>query len=316
MKNSKFFKSIFAFPIALLGLSFTISSCEEDMTIEQGDPNIVEVASANNEFSILVNAIQTAGLAETLSGSGPFTLFAPTNDAFGKYLSDNNLEASELLGADELNTVLTYHVVHSSLPSESFQAGRVNSVAGVPFFLSVSPTDELWINGNARVTDRDISASNGVIHAVNYVIIPPTENIAEITLEITESADPEFTQLVAALVRTELASMLMGGFDDNFTVFAPTDRAFQALYIALGVNGVDEIPVEKLTNVLRYHLVPARVFSQDLREGTELPTLLEGATLNVNLAGLSINESGLVANMLNMHATNGVIHVIDTVLWP
>lgn len=318
MKKTRILNTFLTYPIALLVFAFSISSCgeDDDMPPVQEEPNIVEVASANNEFSVLVNAVQAAGLTETLSGTGPFTVFAPTNDAFGRYLTYNSLEASELLGADELSTVLTYHVVPSEVPSTAVEAGRVNSVAGVPFFISVSPTDEIWINGSARVTETDINASNGVIHAINYVIVPPTQNIAEIAIDASESADPEFTQLVAALIRTDLASTFMGGFDDNYTVFAPTDAAFQDLYTNLGVSNVDQIDITTLTNVLLYHVVPARAFSQDLREGGELPTLFEGETLKVNLAGLSINQSGLVADMLNIHATNGVIHVIDTVLLP
>ncbi|RPD43436.1 fasciclin domain-containing protein, partial [Hymenobacter sediminis] len=88
------------------------------------------------------------------------------------------------------------------------------------------------------------------------------------------------------------------------------------LYAALGVTSVDEIPLETLTAVLQYHVVPARAFSQDLRQGASLPTLLTGKNLTVNLSDLKINDAGLVAEALNIHATNGVIHVIDKVMLP
>jgi uncharacterized surface protein with fasciclin (FAS1) repeats len=291
------------------------SSCNDDDTTTH-DPNIVEVASANNNFSTLVTAVQTAGLVPTLSGTGPFTVFAPTNDAFNRFLSENGLTATQLLASDGLAETLTYHVVGASVPSSAVTAGKVTSVSGDPFYVSIAPNNEIWINGNTKITATDVAASNGIIHVLDNVITPPTQNIAEIAIASTTAAQPEFTQLVAALVRANLAGAFQGGFDDDFTVFAPTDAAFQELYTTLGVTGVDQIPLETLTAVLQYHVVPTRAFSQDLREGASLPTLLTGQNLTVNLADLQINDSGLVAAALNIHATNGVIHVIDKVLMP
>lgn len=290
------------------------TSCNEDDPAP--DPNIVQVAAANSNFSTLVTAVQSAGLAETLSGTGPFTVFAPTNDAFNKFLTANSLTAAQLLASDGLDEILTYHVVGASVPSSAVAAGKVTSVSGDPFYVSVAPNNDIWINGNAKITATDISASNGIIHALDYVITPPTQSIAQIAIASTTAAQPEFTQLVAALVRTNLAGALTGGFDDNLTVFAPTDAAFRNLYAALGVTSVDQIPLETLTSVLQYHVVPARAFSQDLRQGASLPTLLTGKNLTVNLSALKINDSGLVPAALNIHATNGVIHVIDKVLLP
>lgn len=302
--------------VFMLSLTLVLfSSCNEDET-PMPDPNIVQVASANTNFSTLVAAVQTAGLAETLSGTGPFTVFAPTNDAFNRFLSANSLTADQLLASNGLGETLTYHVVGASVPSSAVSAGKVTSVSGDPFYVSIAPNNEIWINGNAKITATDVAASNGIIHVLDYVITPPTQNIAEIAIASSTAAQPEFTQLVAALVRANLAGAFQGGFDDDFTVFAPTDAAFQNLYAALGVTSVDEIPLETLTAVLQYHVVPARAFSQDLREGASLPTLLTGQNLTVNLSNLQINDSGLVAEALNIHATNGVIHVINKVLLP
>jgi uncharacterized surface protein with fasciclin (FAS1) repeats len=302
--------------LAMMSLTLVLfSSCNEDET-PTPDPNIVEVASANNNFSTLVTAVQTAGLVPTLSGTGPFTVFAPTNDAFNKFLTANSLTAAQLLASDGLTETLTYHVVGASVPSTAVTAGKVTTVSGDPFYVSIAPNNEIWINGNTKITSTDVAASNGIIHVLDNVITPPTQNIAEIAIASTTAAQPEFTQLVAALVRANLAGAFQGGFDDDFTVFAPTDAAFQDLYTTLGVSGVDQIPLETLTAVLQYHVVPARAFSQDLRQGASLPTLLTGQNLTVNLSDLKINDSGLVAAALNIHATNGVIHVIDKVLLP
>jgi uncharacterized surface protein with fasciclin (FAS1) repeats len=292
------------------------SSCNDDPDPIPAEPDIVDVASANNNFTTLVTAVQTAGLVETLSGTGPFTVFAPTNEGFNRFLTANSLTVDQLLASNGLSETLTYHVVGASVPSSAVTAGKVTSVSGDPFYVSIAPNNEIWINGNSKITATDVAASNGIIHVLDYVITPPTQNIAEIAIASTTAAQPEFTQLVAALVRANLAGALQGGFDDDFTVFAPTDAAFQNLYAALGVTSVDEIPLETLTAVLQYHVVPARAFSQDLREGASLPTLLTGQNLTVNLSNLQINDSGLVAEALNIHATNGVIHVINNVLLP
>jgi uncharacterized surface protein with fasciclin (FAS1) repeats len=297
-------------------LTFGFSSCNDDDTPAPANQNVVQVASANNNFSTLVTAVQTAGLVETLSGPGPFTVFAPTNEAFGRFLTANDLTSNELLASDDLSGILTYHVIGASVPASAVPSGKVTSVSGDPFYVSISPTNEFWINGNAKIIATDVAASNGIIHVLDYVITPPTQNIAEIAIASSTAAEPEFTQLVAALVRANLAGAFQGGFDDDFTVFAPTDEAFRNLYATLGVTSVDQIPLETLTAVLQYHVVPTRAFSQDLRQGASLPTLLTGQNLTVNLSDLKINNSGLVAEALNIHATNGVIHVIDTVLLP
>lgn len=318
MKKKGVLKSIFTFPLLGIVFAFGLASCNDndDPAPVQESSTIVDVAAASNDFSTLVAAVDAAGLVETLSSPGPFTVFAPTNEAFARFLTDNNLAANDLLQSAGLADVLTYHVLAASVPSSSVTPGRVSTVAGAPFFVSQAPNGNLWINGNAQIIQTDVSASNGVIHVLDYVITPPTQSIAEIAIAATESDAPQFTQLVAALVRADLAGAVSGGFDDDLTVFAPTDAAFEALYDALGVNGIDDIPLETLTNVLLYHVVPARAFSQDLRNGAELPTLLEGASLTVNLGSLQINESNLVESLLNIHATNGVIHVIDSVLLP
>jgi len=312
--NLKFSRMI---PLTALIATFGFYSCgDDDPTPPIAELNIVEVASANASFSTLVTAVQTAGLVPTLSGTGPFTVFAPTNEAFGRFLTDNNLTANQLLAADNLDDILTYHVLAGEVPASAVTAGKVTSVATTPFYVSVAPNNDIWINGNSKIIQTDVNASNGVIHVLDYVITAPTQNIAEIAVAASTAASPQFTQLVAALVRADLVSAFTGGFDDNLTVFAPTDAAFADLYVALGVSGINEVPLETLIAVLQYHVVPARAFSQDLREGASLPTLLTGSNLKVNLANLKINDSGLVPTALNIHGKNGVIHAIDKVLIP
>lgn len=283
---------------------------------EEESNTIADIVMGDENFSTLLAAVLEADLDATLLEEGPFTVFAPTNEAFEAYLTDNGLTAADLLASPDLADILTYHVVDGEVPASAVEAGSVPSLGGAPFYVSLDPDGNVWINGNTQVVTTDIEADNGIIHVLDYVITAPTQSIAEIAVGYTTAETPEFTQLVGALTRANLVDAVSGGVDDNLTVFAPTDAAFEALYEALEVDGYEDIPLETLTNVLTYHVVPARAFSQDLREGAMLPTLLEGEELTVNLADLQINESGLVPALLNVHATNGVIHVIDEVLVP
>jgi uncharacterized surface protein with fasciclin (FAS1) repeats len=283
---------------------------------EEETNTIADIVMGNSDFSTLLAAVLGADLDEALLEQGPFTVFAPTDAAFEAYLTDNGLTAEQLLQSPDLADILSYHVVQGEVPASAVAAGGVPTLAGPSFYVSIDPDGEVWINGNTKVVDTDIMADNGIIHVIDYVITPPTQSIAEIAVGFTQAATPEFTQLVGALTRANLVDAVSGGADDNLTVFAPTDAAFEALYTTLGVDGYEDIPLETLTSVLTYHVVPARAFSQDLREGANLPTLLTGEELTVNLADLEINSSGLVPSLLNVHATNGVIHVIDEVLVP
>ena len=299
-----------------LVVTMAFTSCDDDDDKMPEPDDIVDVLVDDTNFSILATAVVAAGLDDDLSGPGPFTVFAPTDAAFGDFISDNGLTADALIGNADLADILSYHVVSGNITSGDVAAGAVTSLTGDKFYVSVDPENKIWINGNTMITAVDKMASNGVIHTLDYVITAPTQSIAEIAVASTTASTPEFTQLVAALTRAGLVDAVSGGMDDNLTVFAPTDAAFEDLYDALGVSGVDEIDVDLLTDVLTYHVVPARAFSQDLRDGAELPTLLEGKSLTVDLPGLMINDSGLVPSMLNIHATNGVIHVIDKVIVP
>ena len=280
------------------------------------DPTIVDIVAEDDDFSTLAGALGQADLTETLAGMGPFTVFAPTNTAFNQFLDGNDLTAEQLLGSENLAEILQYHVVSGSVPSTAVEAGEVSTLGNGPFYISIAPDNSIWINGNAQIIDTDIEASNGIIHVLDNVITAPAGSIAEIVSQSANAEMAEFTQLLAALDRASLVEPFTGGTEDNLTVFAPTDEAFQALYETLGVDGVDDIPVETLAEVLSYHVVPARAFSQDLRDGDALPTLLEGETLNVDLENLTINGSGLIASSLNIHAENGVIHAIDQVILP
>jgi len=286
---------------------------------------IVAPAYFNKNFSTLIAAVKAASpsILTTLLGNGPsnkkLTLFAPTNDAFAA------AGITSLPNQATLDAVLTYHVIDdevlaSELPSGSAAITTLNG----KFYLSNNGANGVFINARTQVTATDIKGSNGVVHVINRTLLPPSQTIAAIAVGLSTGTAPQFTQLVAALARTSGTDTdLLAAASDataNLTVFAPTDAAFEALYTALGVDGVEEIDLATLTAVLKHHIVAARVFSTDLTNGTA-STLNGDITISAtngtiqdgqgNTAALSSN-----AGLLNVLATNGVIHTIDKVLLP
>lgn len=270
----------------------------------------------NNGFTSLLNAVLEADLDEELANGGPFTLFAPNNTAFTRFLNDNKLSSAELLALPNLEDIIKNHLLEGVLPSAGIQAGAYLSKTGEPIFTSLAPNGAIWINGKARIISANLGADNGLVHVIDYIISSPTQSLSELILGNTVAESPQFKHLLAALEKSGLTASLNRGFEDNVTLFAPTDEAFEALFVKLGVSGISEIPALTLERILQYHLSPQRLFSQDLRQGATLPTLLSGQTLTVNLAQLQINESGLISDLLNIHGQNGVLHGINQVLIP
>ena len=286
-------------------------------------PNAVQFAAANENFSILVEAVTKAGLGETLSGAGPFTIFAPTNDAFVELLNSNpDWNSLDDIPVDVLTTVLTYHVVSGDVRSTDLTTGYVSTVSTSAFdgamkSMYISTEDGVKINGGTSVTGADNVVSNGVIHVVDKVILPA--NIVTFA-----TSNPMFSSLVAALTRSDLSVDFVGALSGEgpLTVFAPTNDAFQALLDSnADWNSLNDIPASVLESVLLYHVTSAgNVRSTDLSDGQSVPTLLADNSFNINLSGATpaINATMNNANIIatDVQAVNGVVHVIDTVILP
>jgi uncharacterized surface protein with fasciclin (FAS1) repeats len=150
-----------------------------DTTAPSAAGDIVAVASANPDFSTLVTAVTAAGLVETLQGPGPFTVFAPTNAAFAALpagLVDKLLLPEN---KDTLVKILTYHVVPSKVMAADVKPGDVTSVEGSPITISVEGST-VKLNGSSTVTATDVAASNGVIHVIDAVILPPDVDVTKL----------------------------------------------------------------------------------------------------------------------------------------
>ena len=281
-------------------------------------PNIVQLAQSIPDFSILVEAVVAAGLADALSGPGPFTVFAPNNAAFAALLGELGVSKEALLANKPLLTaVLTYHVLPGKVLAADIREGaQAATVQGQGFKLGLTggPNITDAQGRKAHIVATDVAASNGVIHVINRVILPQTKNIVEIALGLAD-----FSILVEAVLAADLQGTLGGA--GPFTVFAPTNAAFAALLHELGVTKTQLLGDKALlTAVLTYHVLPAKVLAKDVTDGAT-PTTVQGQTftLDKDAKSLEIRDArGREANVVatDLQAVNGVIHVIDKVLLP
>jgi len=280
--------------------------------------NIAEELTAAGATT-LVDFVVMAGLAETLSGPGPFTVFAPDNDAFAKLPTD--LVATLMDDADLLKEVLLFHVVSGEIMSKNISNDiTVDSIQGSPLRANVYLRSKycngfLTINGK-RVKKADIVADNGVIHIVSDVIYPfPTGNIAEVI-----TGDERFSTLLAAVGAAGLADTLATG--GPFTVFAPTNDAFAKI----PKDALDGLlaDTEALTKVLLRHVLPGSLFYNgiswqilDTAGGAEedkiATQVYRGGVTKVVSFVEGLRTAAMVVDA-DIIATNGVIHAIDTVI--
>jgi transforming growth factor-beta-induced protein len=268
--------------------------------------DIVDTAVADGRFTTLVAAVQAAGLVETLKSEGPFTVFAPTDDAFAK-LPAGTVET--LLKPENLETlkqILLYHVVPGKvMAADVVTLSTAGTAAGIPVRIQVMD-GKVYIN-DAQVIITDIVASNGVIHVIDSVLLPPKDIVD------TAIADGRFTTLVAALQAAGLVDTLKG--PGPFTVFAPTDDAFAKLPAGTVEELLKPENLELLQKILLYHVAPGFQFASDV-VATDCIKTVNGLELEVKLMGGKVYINNAQVIITDIFTANGVIHVIDTVLVP
>lgn len=284
---------------------------EEEMAEESN--SIVDVAVNDGRFNTLVTAVQAAGLVETLSGEGPFTVFAPTDDAFAA-LPAGTLETLLADPNGALTDVLLYHVVSGAVPAADVVGlDTAATVGGENIAISVSDGN-VFLNENVAVIITDIQADNGIIHVVDAVLIPPSMAAEELpTIAQVAAEAGSFNTLLAALEAAGLAETFAG--EGEFTVFAPTDDAFAALPEGT-VEALLADPQGALTDILTYHVVEGAVYAEDV-VGLDAAPTLQGEEIAISVDGdtVYLNENVAVV-ATDIEASNGVIHVIDAVLLP
>ena len=286
---------------------FSLNSCEKDE-----DPavvptkDLVELAMETPTLGTLVTAITTAQLGAALEAAGPYTVFAPSNAAF------------DALGADVLNIlianpgvladVLLYHVVNGKVLSTDLSNKSVQTLlSGKSIAVTVSG-GMITLNGLSEVTQANVEATNGVVHIIDEVLLPPgfvlpdpapTKSIVEIA-----SATPSLSILVQALTKfPDLVSAL--STDGSYTVFAPTNDAFVALLGVIGQTGLDDIPESVIERLLKYHVIAgASLMSTDLTDGQMAATLLsDNDKVTVGINGMSVTINAAAVTAANVEAT-------------
>jgi transforming growth factor-beta-induced protein len=285
-------------------------------TVVPAPLDIVDTAVADGRFTTLVAAVQAAGLVDTLKGAGPFTVFAPTDEAFAKLPAgtvENLLKPENL---ETLKNVLLYHVVSGNVMAAdvvTLDGKTADTVAGSAVNISVKDGN-VFLNENVQVIITDIVTSNGVIHVIDTVLLPPAK-LADIV--DTAVADGRFTTLVAAVQAAGLVDTLKGA--GPFTVFAPTDEAFAKLPAGTVETLLKPENLETLKNTLLYHVVSGNVMAADVvtLDGKMADTAFAGNSIKISVKDgkVYLNENVQVI-ITDVMTTNGVIHVIDTVLLP
>jgi uncharacterized surface protein with fasciclin (FAS1) repeats len=315
MKSRKTLAGIAVLAIAVLMATFFSPA---PVAAEEAPGSIVDIAVANGNFTTLVAAVQAAGLADTLAGPGSYTVFAPTDAAFATLLDQLGITADQLLADKALLTnVLLYHVAAGNLTaSEVVTLGQLEMLNGDLATVSVRGSQP-YIN-EATISATDIMASSVVIHVIDAVILPsgvqaPTGDVGASIVEVAVE-NPGFSSLVAALTAADLVGALSG--PGPFTVFAPSNDAFQATLSSLGLTLAD-VAADKalLTDILLYHVASGSYTAQDLL-GMDTITMLNGDTATVSVRDGKVYVNDSPVSNANIRATNGIIHVIDTVMLP
>ncbi|MDG2052870.1 MAG: fasciclin domain-containing protein [Flavobacteriaceae bacterium] len=306
----------------VLFLTFAACSDDDNNEIIPTQQNIVELAIATPELSSLVAALTAADLVDALNADGPFTVFAPTNEAFATFLSDYDFATLDDVPVEVLQQVLLYHVVASEIASSDLtNPGNTTAMTLQGADLTVTMpeatiTDATGIT-DIRITAVDIEASNGVVHLIDKVMLPfliTEQNIVDLAI-----ATPELSSLVAALTAADLVGALNG--DGPFTVLAPTNDAFANFLSDNGFATLDDVPVDVLTQVLLNHVISADLTSTDLvTAGSGYTNTLASGADNNSMSiyfntsnGVTFNGTSSVSQA-DITASNGVIHIVDAVI--
>lgn len=269
--------------------------------------NIVETAVAAGNFKTLVAAVQAADLAAALQSPGPLTVLAPTDEAFAKLPPGTVETLLKPENKQQLIDILKYHVIPGAAPAKT-----VVTLSGAKTLngqrIDIAADDQGVRIDGANVSATDIHCSNGIIHVIDSVILPESKNIPEIATDAGT-----FSTLLAAAQAAGLVDALSG--EGPLTVFAPTDDAFGALPAGTIESLLKPESRDKLANILKYHVVAGRVYSDDALAAKSAPTLAgDKVTIIPTEGGARVNDAVLLKT--DIDASNGVIHVVDRVLLP
>jgi transforming growth factor-beta-induced protein len=272
--------------------------------------DIVDTAVAAGSFKTLAAALGAADLVATLKSKGPFTVFAPTDAAFAKLPKGTLDDLLKPENKAKLAAILTYHVIAGEVMASTvvtMDGKKAATVNGASVTIGVKG-GKVTVDG-ANVVTTDIKTSNGVIHVIDTVMIPKPDIVD------TAVAAGTFKTLAAALGAADLVATLKS--KGPFTVFAPTDAAFAKLPKGTLDDLLKPANKAKLAKILTYHVIPGEVMASTVvtMDKKKVATV-NGASVTIGVKGGKVTVDGATVVTTDIKTSNGVIHVIDTVMIP
>lgn len=312
--NSKntFLKILSLTLIAMISIGLFVSCSDDDndnSTDMDTDPNLLEVIQDDSDFSTLAGIIEDLGLSDALANQ-QLTVFAPTNAAL-EAVSD----VIPTLSDDDLTQIVQYHLTEGAVLSTDLEASQdVEMVQGEVTLIEATGSGVL-INGSSQVVKADLEATNGVVHGIDQILLPDEYRVAlqgPSLVEVAEQAG-NFTTLLSLVESAGLTTTLK--YKGPFTAFPPTDAAFTELGEQVDLGAITS-DTELVANILMYHLLSGEVLSTDLEAEQMVPSLTEEPLYITANGGVTVNGTANVTSADITDPTNGVIHVVDTVLLP
>jgi transforming growth factor-beta-induced protein len=321
--------------LIFLSLSMGLTSCNTDDEDEappstpSPTKNIAELTQGNPQFSILWDALIFTDLVDNFEQSGSLTLFAPNNEAFNTFFDDNEIidhngdgsrvdDAATELGVEELTYILRYHAIEGKIASGDVTAAQyrstlsTNSPELTPLSLRTSKINNtLILNGGigigAIVVNANLDATNGILHEIDGVLVMP--NVVDHAI-----ANPDLSELLRAVTTTNSWDSLCPLA--TLTVFAPLNSAFESR--SATIEGLSH---SQISDMLQYHVLEIQLRQDQITEGNAYTLLGQEFSINFgadNSTLILTDSEGKEATVVltNVQATNGVVHIIDNVLFP
>ncbi len=301
MYYSKTTLGLFRTTLAFLFLTTIFFSCveeeKENLLVEK---SIFEIISNDPQFSILVTLFEKIEMTELLKDKGSFTLLAPTDQAFESFFGINKITLEDFLNTKGLTDTIMYHLLPIKVTRPDLYNANFITQIKEKLYCRLANGD-IFINGKAKLIEGNILANNGIIHSIDYLLIPPIFTFEQYLKRFSQAEEPEFTYLVEAMERTNYFEKIDGDYE--FTLFAPTDYAFEQLFKEFNIKNLDEFEIKTgitLESFLASEIRSGRIFSESFARNTYT---------------FDENNFYFQLNLLDILTKNGVIHGVNEIVF-